>query len=127
MLLFTGEEDIRVSFCYDLVLKMASFCLFSLFTGTNFVAFSGIWTKINGVEGEHADHLNSRNAHPLLPCFFTNLLCAPFPTYFGFLFVSVSVCLFVYLSLSQLASMSFCLYLLEISIANLGWSKSISN
>ena len=39
---------------------LASFCLFSVFSNTNFteetVAVSGIRTRIVGVEGEHAGH-----------------------------------------------------------------------
>ena len=40
----------------------ASFCLFSFFSITilqKIVDLSGIWTRIVGVEGEHADHLTT--------------------------------------------------------------------
>ena len=41
-------------------------CLLSFFSNTNFkkktVVFRGIWTRIVGVEGKHADHLNATTA-----------------------------------------------------------------
>ena len=44
----------------------ASFCLFSFFSNTNFtektVGFSGIQTRIIGVEGEHGDHFTTTTA-----------------------------------------------------------------
>ena len=46
----------------------ASFCLFSFFSNTNFtektVGFSGIQTRIVGVEGDHAEHLTTTTAQP---------------------------------------------------------------
>ena len=52
----------------------ASFCLFSFFTNTNFtditVGFSGIWTRIVGVEGKLADHLTTTKAAPFPESFF---------------------------------------------------------
>ena len=43
------------------------FCLFSLFSNTNFtektVDVSKIRTRIDGVEVEHADHLTTTTAH----------------------------------------------------------------
>ena len=57
---------------------MASFCLFSFFS--NFLQkksfnFSGIRTRIIGVEDEHADHLTTNTAQRFLS--FQNLVKLP--------------------------------------------------
>ena len=51
----------------------ASFCLFSLFWNTEVqnktVDFSGIRTRIEGVEGENVDHLTTTTAQIFIPLF----------------------------------------------------------
>ena len=53
-----------------------SFCSFLFFSNTNFTGktedFSGIQTRIVGVEGEHADHLTTTTARPPLLLKMTN-------------------------------------------------------
>ena len=49
----------------------ASFCLFSLFSNTNFTektGFSKIRTRIVGAEGEHVDHLSTTTAYVEVFC-----------------------------------------------------------
>ena len=67
------------------------FCLFSFFSNTNFtettVGFSGIRTRIIGVEGKHADHLATTTSSHVckrvfLMCFFSQYLLYILPLVF---------------------------------------------
>ena len=61
--MFITSTLVSVPELFNSFFKWASFSLFSFFSNTNgtekTVGFSGIRTKIVGVEGEHADHLTT--------------------------------------------------------------------